>query len=395
MKLTLDLLSARRMTAEGYLVVPARIARTGIQEYLAHEIGLDGGPDRVIRVYRPESEVFDPAAIASFDGLPITDDHPGVSVNADNWGQYAVGFTRTPRREGDYVVVDLYITRRSAIDKIKAGKVELSAGYGADYIDEPGTTPDGQPYDAIQARIRGNHVAIVDAGRCGPACRVSDSKPQTRTGEPPMAKRRINVGDGITLELEENEASVVESLANKLQAATSQVGQLESDLEAATAPTDVEGTQMTPQQMAAEITRLKAELAKATSSADEVPEARDAAIATAIKVIGDAKRLVPPIVTDGKPLAAIRREVVVGAYEKQKPMLDALLGGKAPADAEQANIDTAFNVLAASAPAATNTSDGTDDAVARALASQRHATADADDPRAAYANRLTTAYKGK
>jgi len=152
---------------------------------------------------------------------------------------------------------------------------------------------------------------------------------------------------------------------------------------------------MTPQQMAAEITRLKAELAKATSSADEVPEARDAAIATAIKVIGDAKRLVPPIVTDGKPLAAIRREVVVGAYEKQKPMLDALLGGKAPADAEQANIDTAFNVLAASAPAATNTSDGTDDAVARALASQRHATADADDPRAAYANRLTTAYKGK
>lgn len=118
MKLTLDLLSARRMTAEGYLVVPARIARTGIQEYLAHEIGLDGGPDRVIRVYRPESEVFDPAAIASFDGLPITDDHPGVSVNADNWGQYAVGFTRTPRREGDYVVVDLYITRRSAIDKI-------------------------------------------------------------------------------------------------------------------------------------------------------------------------------------------------------------------------------------------------------------------------------------
>jgi hypothetical protein len=210
-----------------------------------------------------------------------------------------------------------------------------------------------------------------------------------------MAKRRINVGDGITLELEENEASVVESIANKLQAATAQVGQLESDLEAATAPTDVEGTQMTPQQMAAEITRLKAELAKATAS-DESPEARDAAIALATKVIGDAKRLAPAIVTDGKPLAAIRREVVVGAYEKQKPMLDALLGGKAPADADQPTIDTAFNVLAAAAPAAsTETNDGTDDAVARALASHQRATTDADDPRAAYANRLTTAYKGK
>jgi hypothetical protein len=394
MKLTLDLLSARRMTAEGYLVVPARIARIGTQEYLAHEIGLDGDPERLVQVYRPESEVFDPEAIASFDGLPITDDHPGVSVNADNWAQYAVGFTRNPRREGDYLVVDLYITRRSAIDKIKAGKVELSAGYGADYIDEPGTTPDGQPYDAMQARIRGNHVAIVDAGRCGPACRVSDSKPQTRTGEPPMAKRRINVGDGITLELEENEASVVESIASKLQAATAQVGQLESDLETATAPTDVEGTQMTPQQMAAEITRLKAELAKATAS-DESPEARDAAIAVATKVIGDAKRLVPAIVTDGKPLAAIRREVVVGAYEKQKAMLDALLGGKSPADAEQGTIDTAFKVLAASAPASTDVNDGTDDAVARALASQRHAVADAEDPRAAYASTLTNAWKGK
>jgi hypothetical protein len=393
MKLTLDLLSARRMTAEGYLIVPARIARVGTQEYQASEIGLDGDPDRFVNVYRPESEVFDPEAIASFDGLPITDDHPGESVTADNWGQYAVGFVRNPRRDGDYLVCDLCITKRSAIDKIKSGKVELSAGYGADYIDKPGTTADGQPYDAMQANIRGNHVAIVDAGRCGPACRVSDSKPQTRTGEPPMAKRRITV-DGINLELEETEASAVESIASKLQAATTQVGQLESDLDAATAPIDVGGSNMTPQQMVAEIARLKSELAKATS-ADEVPEARDAAIAAATKVIGDAKRLVPAIVTDCKPLNAIRREVVVAAYANQKPMLDALLGGKAPADADQAHIDTAFNVLSASAPAAANVDDAANDPVARALASQKHATADAEDPRAAYATRLTTAYKGK
>jgi hypothetical protein len=393
MKLTLDLLSARRMTAEGYLIVPARIARVGTQEYLAEEIGLDGDPNRTIVVYRPESEVFDPEAMASFDGLPITDDHPGEAVTADNWGQYAVGFVRNPRREGDYLVCDLCITKRSAIDKIKSGKVELSAGYDAAYIDKPGTTADGQPFDAMQAHIRGNHVAIVDAGRCGPACRVSDSKPQPRTGEPPMAKRRITV-DGINLELEETEASAVESIASKLQAANAQVGQLESDLETATAPTDVGGTNMTPQQMAAEITRLKAELAKATST-DEDPSLRDAAIATATKVIGDAKRLMPAVVTDGKPLAAIRREVVVAAYASQKPMLDALLGGKAPAEADQAHVDTAFNVLSAAAPAASHTDDGVDDAVARALASQRHAVADAEDPRAAYANRLTTAYKGK
>ena len=33
--------SQRKYTDEGFLIVPARIARTGIQEYLAMEMGLE------------------------------------------------------------------------------------------------------------------------------------------------------------------------------------------------------------------------------------------------------------------------------------------------------------------------------------------------------------------
>ncbi|MDD0873422.1 DUF2213 domain-containing protein, partial [Xylella fastidiosa] len=83
--ITLDVqLTQRRKTPEGYLIVPARFARTGIQHYAAHELGLSGAdPQRVIRVYRPPEEVFAAEAIASFDGRPITDEHPDEEVTAE------------------------------------------------------------------------------------------------------------------------------------------------------------------------------------------------------------------------------------------------------------------------------------------------------------------------
>ena len=58
--------SERTYTDEGFLVVPARISRTGIQEYLAVEMGLtDRDPNDIIRVYRPEEEVFSDLSLSS------------------------------------------------------------------------------------------------------------------------------------------------------------------------------------------------------------------------------------------------------------------------------------------------------------------------------------------
>ena len=53
--------SGVRRTEDGYLVAEARVARTGIQDYLGTEIDPDnehGLRDKpIVRVYRPESAV--------------------------------------------------------------------------------------------------------------------------------------------------------------------------------------------------------------------------------------------------------------------------------------------------------------------------------------------------
>ena len=71
-----------RREPEGYLLcLNVPVARTGVQEYLPEELGLPGnGPpgnsEMFVPVYRPPEEVFSPETIASFEGMPVTNDHP-------------------------------------------------------------------------------------------------------------------------------------------------------------------------------------------------------------------------------------------------------------------------------------------------------------------------------
>lgn len=68
-------------TPEGFLIChDVKIARTGTQNYLAREIGLDGMPERVLQVTRSAEDVFDPAAIASFEGKDVTNTHPSEMI---------------------------------------------------------------------------------------------------------------------------------------------------------------------------------------------------------------------------------------------------------------------------------------------------------------------------
>lgn len=166
----------RKMTEDGYLRVTARIARTGVQNYLRHEYGLDGDPNEIIRVYRPEEEVFDEESMASFGLKPVTDNHPEDFVDARNIRKHAVGYSgETITRDGKYLKATLLITDADAIERVNQGREEISPGYSHELVFESGKTKDGERYDAIQRKIRGNHIAIVDAGRCGGECRINDS----------------------------------------------------------------------------------------------------------------------------------------------------------------------------------------------------------------------------
>ena len=145
--------------AEGYLT------RAGIFVYR-------DAKGNTVRELRPPEEVMHPDALASFALVPVTNEHPPEALTADNAKQYAVGsVSESVAPEGDRVRATLMITDADAIAALDAGRSELSCGYTADVVIEPGTWQ-GQRYDAKQTKIRGNHVALVDAGRAGPTCSI-------------------------------------------------------------------------------------------------------------------------------------------------------------------------------------------------------------------------------
>lgn len=176
-------------TPEGFLICQSvPICRTGTQKYLPREIGEKG--DGLVDVLRSEEEVFKPAAMASFEGKPVTDDHPPREVTADNYGNYMKGVVQNVRRgkgeEADNVVCDLVIYDASLINKIKHGKREVSCGYDCRYIDNGDGT-------YRQADIIGNHVAVVDSGRAGKSVSIRDSAPNAegKGGKRRMSKKNI------------------------------------------------------------------------------------------------------------------------------------------------------------------------------------------------------------
>lgn len=158
-------------TNEGFLIcrnVP--ISRTGDQDYIGTEIGLDDAS--MHSVHRKPEEVFADAALASFEGKPVTDDHPPELLTPDTVRMYEKGHAQYIRPgSGEwkgYVLADLHIHDRDLIDKIQNGKREISCGYECEYLQEP----DGS---YSQHKIRGNHIAVVDKGRAGKRAAILDA----------------------------------------------------------------------------------------------------------------------------------------------------------------------------------------------------------------------------
>lgn len=173
-----------RVNSDGYMAIRARAARTGIYDYLGIEVDPEGkhfAADEIIKVYRPPEEVFDRESLASYVGKPITNDHPAEPVTSANWRDVAGGTIMSACREtiesGDFITFDLAFMDADLIRDIESGKRELSNGYGAEVIVKDGITEDGEPYQAIQTNMRGNHVAVVDRGRAGSQCRIGDAAP--------------------------------------------------------------------------------------------------------------------------------------------------------------------------------------------------------------------------
>ena len=173
-------------TPEGYLVcLGVPIGRTGEQEYLPRELGLEG--DKLIKVYRKEQDVFKPAAVASFEGKPFCNDHPPEDVTSANYPMYAKGTVVNVRRGTldtgeDALLCDIIVYDANLAEQIKSGKREISCGYDCTYV----SNGDGTYH---QEDIIGNHVAVVDRGRAGASVSIQDSFPRKEKKQ--MGKQSI------------------------------------------------------------------------------------------------------------------------------------------------------------------------------------------------------------
>jgi hypothetical protein len=369
-----DLTTERSFTPEGFLMAPAKVARTGIQLYYARELGLDeeGIPgDKVIRLYRPIEEVSNPESIASGENKPITIGHPKDGVTCDNWRDLAVGEARDLQYvpdnapAGGFIKARLLIKDAAAIKAVQSGKNQLSCGYTFDLDRTSGTSPTGEPFDGVMRRIRFNHHAIVDLARGGSGLRIADATPE---GKETMATRKITV-DGFTLDLPENDAVAVEKLATERTQLRTAIDELSKKVSAAD-----EALQASVKELA----KAKADHAVELKTAkDQIPtEAKIAELAAArAKVISAASKLCPEMVCDGKSVDEIRRAVVADVAGKNagaKTIADAITGGDI-AKADIAMVTAAFNALSASISTADAARTAGDDAVSAALLSDDEA----------------------
>ena len=164
------------------IVIGCTFARTGKQRYHKSELNIpiNPGDEEWIDIDRPVEEVSSTATVASFEGAPLTDDHPEDDVKVGvNWNILAKGmavrikYVADSDKEG-HLEADLIFTDPQAIDDVENHRInELSAGYTCE-VDETTWT---------QRKIRGNHIAVVESARAGHMAVIRDKaytkKPKT------------------------------------------------------------------------------------------------------------------------------------------------------------------------------------------------------------------------
>ena len=145
--------------------------RDGVLRYLGSELGLEPA-NKEFTVYRSPATIAN--AASKMKGIPLTDEH----VSLDYPPEQPVGSVEESE------MIDLFdqsddstVGVKNSINvtdlikgALQTGKRQLSLGYGADLVPH-------DKWDFEQRNILPHHLAVVQAGRCGPACSFTDRKP--------------------------------------------------------------------------------------------------------------------------------------------------------------------------------------------------------------------------
>ena len=148
-------------TRDGLMVKDAVICRAMVLDYQGKKV-----------LKSPEVLV---ESMPTMQRMMVTDEHPRTRVIIDVSEIKGRVLPETARLKNDVATCDLLITDKALADKVRKGKRDLSPGYFADIIEEPGTFND-EPYEAIQKNVLYDHLAVVKLGRCPrPKCGILDS----------------------------------------------------------------------------------------------------------------------------------------------------------------------------------------------------------------------------
>lgn len=323
-------LAGTRMTNDGYMVAEVRCARTGCQDYLASEMGVDGD---VITVYRPPEVVFDKASMATFAGKPVTIGHPSDPVTAENWKSLAVGdIGEDIARDGEFIRVPIKLMDAAAIEAVMSGTREISMGYSTGIEFRDGTAPDGTPYQAVQVGpIRINHLAIVPHARGGSKLRIGDgagqwgASPLNNREDAHMAdnaiKTRTVMIDGLSVETTDAGAQALEKLKSDISDAANAHKAEIADRDKTIAAKDAE--------IATKDAKIKDLESKILDAA-----AIDKLVKDRADFVAKVRAIDPETVTDGKSQAEVMKAVVIAKR------------GAEMADKSDAYIEAAFDILA-------------------------------------------------
>ena len=167
--------TARKHDVNGWYEIEGNpLSKAGIFDYLGSTINAPE-PDRIYKVYRPASELADPACIKSFQLLPWIVEHDMLGegeIPAEKKGIEGI-IGQDVYYDDGYLRGNIKVFSDRLSELIETGRKELSLGYKCAYEFTPGSL-DGEHFDAVQRTIRGNHLATVEEGRMGPDVSVLD-----------------------------------------------------------------------------------------------------------------------------------------------------------------------------------------------------------------------------
>ena len=172
--------SARQYDGNGWFEIQDNpLSKVGVFEYLGKDMKGAPDPHRIYRVYRPESELSDPDCIESYKLVPWIINHEMLGAGhmpAERKGiQGTVGESVWYDPEEKMLKGNIKAWSDQLQTVIDNDLDELSLGYRCKYDFTTTGTYNGKPFDCVQRRIRGNHLASVDEGRMGKEVAVMDS----------------------------------------------------------------------------------------------------------------------------------------------------------------------------------------------------------------------------